>query len=204
MRVRVKICGLTRIEDVRLASSLGADAVGFVFAPGPRRLSVDHARGLVAAVPAWVSRVGVFGPDEREEAIAIAETCRLDTLQLHGVPDPAFCDRARRRFAVVQAIAVDDDAQRRIDAIAPHIDAVLLDTHQPGKLGGTGLSWNWAILDQLRCPAPLIVAGGLNAERARELLARHAPWGLDVSSGIEASPGIKDAERMKAFFAAVP
>lgn len=207
MRPRVKICGLTRPEDVALAAELGADALGFIFAPSKRQLSIPQAQALTRAVPAWVNRVGVFGPAEREAAPAIAEACRLDTLQLHGEPDLAFVARMRDRFTVVQAVGVggDDQAalQARLEAIAPYVDALLLDTARPGQLGGTGETFDWAVLAHLRLPVPVMVAGGLRPDNVGRLLACATPWGLDVASGVESSPGIKDPARLASFFSAI-
>ena len=207
MRTRVKICGLTRSEDVALAARLGADALGFVFAPSQRRVTIEQVRALAAGAPAWVNRVGVFGPDEREGAAAIAQACRLDTLQFHGEPDPAFLASLRGRFTVVQALGVGADApaalQARLAALAPHVDAILLDTARPGQLGGTGETFDWALIDALDAPAPLLVAGGLRPDNVGRLLAAAAPWGVDVASGVEAAPGVKDSDKLEAFFAAV-
>lgn len=206
MRPRVKICGLTRPEDVRLAAELGADALGFIFAPSKRRLSVPLAQALTRAVPAWVNRVGVFGPAEREAAPAIAEACRLDTLQFHGEPDLAFLAAMRERFTVVQALGVGDDPttlQARLEAVAPHVDALLLDTARPGQLGGTGETFDWHVLTRLRVDAPIVVAGGLRPDNVAALLAQASPWGLDVASGVESAPGIKDPALLEAFFAQV-
>lgn len=215
MRTRIKICGLTREEDVELAAQLGADAVGFIFAEGKRQLTGVQARDLAAAVPAWVSRVGVFGPDQRRDAPALAEACRLDTLQLHGEPDPAYCAYYRGRFSIVQALGVGakggnggekpsaDSLQAAMDDLAPHVDAFLIDTAKAGMLGGTGETFDWAVLNALKPPRPLIVAGGLGPDNVRGLLTSHDPWGVDVSSGVESAPGIKDAMKLSAFFAAV-
>lgn len=207
MRPRVKICGLTRPEDVALASALGADALGFIFAPSKRQLGLEQARSLAAAVPVWVSRVGVFGPAEREEAANLAEACGLDTLQFHGEPDPSFLAAQRGRFRVVQAVGVGDDTpatlRARLSELAPHVDALLLDTARPGQLGGTGEVFDWATLEALALPCPLIVAGGLHAGNVGTLLARHQPWGVDVASGVESAPGIKDTDQLRAFFSAV-
>ncbi|MDB5099164.1 MAG: Phosphoribosylanthranilate isomerase [Cyanobacteria bacterium RYN_339] len=207
MRTRAKICGLTRAEDVALAAQLGADAVGFVFAAGPRQVTPQLARDLAAAVPAWVNRVGVFGPDQKQEAPAIAEACRLDTIQLHGEPDAAFCAYFRGRFAVVQAISVGDAAvdklQATLDELAPHVDALLLDTAKAGMLGGTGETFDWRLLNILKAAKPVIIAGGLKPGNVSQLLAAYRPWGVDVSSGVESAPGVKDVEKVRAFLAAL-
>jgi phosphoribosylanthranilate isomerase len=204
-RPRVKICGLTRAEDVGLAVELGADAVGFIFAQSRRQLSLDQARALAPTAPAWVNRVGVFGPWAHLEAAAFAETCRLDTLQFHGAPDLEALDALRSRFTVVQAIGVgaDDTWRQTLATVAPHVDAILLDTARPAQLGGNGEAFDWSALDGLTAPVPVLVAGGLNAGNVGELLARHAPYGVDVASGVESAPGIKDATKLQAFFAAI-
>lgn len=207
MRARVKICGLTRPADVAYAARLGADALGFIFAPSKRRLEPLAARALTVTVPPWVNKVGVFGPDEKKHAPAIAEACRLDTLQFHGEPDAAFCAYHRGRFVIVQALGVGEDGlnglQNGIDAIAPHVDAVLLDTAKAGHLGGTGETFDWTLLKQLQCPVPMLVAGGLHAGNVGQLIREAAPWGVDVASGVESAPGVKDPEKLEAFFSAV-
>jgi phosphoribosylanthranilate isomerase len=205
-RPRVKICGLTRPEDVRLAAALGADALGFIFAPSKRRLTADQARALVAEAPVWTSRVGVFGPDQHGEAGAIAEALRLDTLQFHGAPDVGALRALGRRFRVVQAVGVGEDATdlaARLGAIAPHVDALLLDTARPGQLGGTGEAFAWDVLDGLAPGVPVIVAGGLGPENVGALLAQHPVWGVDVCSGVESAPGVKDAGALERFFGAI-
>lgn len=213
MRTRIKICGLTRPEDVRLAARLGADAVGFIFAPSPRQVTGAQARDLAAATPAYVSRVGVFGPDQRREAPGLAEACRLDTLQLVGPPDPAYCAFYRGRFAIVVAIGVPpraegpggpdlDALQATITELAPHVDGLLLDTARAGLLGGTGQTFDWRVLAGLESAVPLIVAGGLGPDNVGALIAQAHPWAVDVSSGVEASPGVKDEGKLQAFFAA--
>lgn len=207
MPVRVKICGLTRAVDVALAARLGADALGFIFAESPRQLEPMRARELTARVPPWINKVGVFGPDDKQRAAAIAEACRLDTLQFHGAPDPAFCAYYRGRFMIVQAVGVDNDGmnglQDRVDAIAPHVDGILLDTARAGQLGGTGQAFDWAVLQQLQSPVPVMVAGGLSADNVGKLVQAASPWGVDVASGVESAPGVKDAGKLEAFFKAV-
>ena len=213
-RTRVKICGLTRVEDVRLAARLGADALGFVFAPSPRQVTGARCRDLTAAAPPFVNRVGVFGPDQRRDAPALAEACRLDTMQILGEPDPAYCAYFRGRFAIVAAIGVPpkaegpgapdlDALQDAITELAPHVDGILLDTAKAGMLGGTGQAFDWAVLAGLESPVPLIVAGGLGPANVGALLRAAAPWGVDVSSGVEAAPGEKDPAKLAAFLAAV-
>lgn len=207
MRTRVKICGLMRPEDVQLATRLGADALGFVFAAGKRQLTVKEAQDLTRLAPPWVNRVGVIGPEQKGQAIMLAEACRLDTLQVHGGADAAFCAYHRGRFTMVQALSVGegtlDALQNQIDELVPHVDGILLDTAKAGQLGGTGETFDWSVLKDLACPVPLMVAGGLNPDNVRGLLAAADVWGVDVSSGVESAPGCKDARLLTAFFAAV-
>lgn len=206
MRPYVKICGLTRLEDALLAASLGADALGFVFAPSKRQVDVARVRAITAALPAGVCKVGVFGPAALDEIAEAASACGLDTVQLHGKPDASLCDGLRERFTVVQALGVDADIpalQERLAAIAPHVDRLLLDTASATQLGGTGRAFEWGVLAVLNSPVPVMVAGGLKPENVGELVRAHAPWGLDVASGVESAPGVKDAERLRAFFAAL-
>ena len=164
-------------------------------------------------MPPYVSRVGVFGPEQRREAPALAEACRLDTLQLVGPPDPAYCAYYRGRFAIVAAIGVPakaegaggadlDALQRLIAELAPHVDGLLLDTARAGLLGGTGETFDWGVLPSLESPVPLIVAGGLGPANVGELVQQARPWAVDVSSGVEREPGVKDEARLTAFFEA--
>lgn len=210
---RVKICGLTRTDDVVAAARLGADALGFVFAGGPRQLTPAQARDLTAAAPPFVNRVGVFGPDQRKEAPAIAAACRLDTLQILGPPDPAFCAYFRGRFTVIATIGIptrDDNGggpdlnalQAAIAELAPYVDGILLDTAKAGMLGGTGQAFDWSILTRLEAACPLLVAGGLNPDNVGALVAAARPWAVDVSSGIESAPGVKDEAKLAAFIRA--
>ncbi|ERS86255.1 phosphoribosylanthranilate isomerase [Halomonas sp. PBN3] len=199
-RTRVKFCGLTRPEDVDAAVAAGADALGFVLWPGSRR-AVDEARlaALAERVPAFVTRVGLFVDQDP----ALIERCaaHLDLLQFHGDEAPAECARFERAW--IKALRMRDglDLPAAVDAYAG-ARALLLDAYRPGVPGGTGATFDWS-----RIPAslakPVILAGGLSAANAADAIAAVAPFALDVSGGIEAAPGVKDAERMAAFMAAV-
>lgn len=198
-RTRVKLCGLTRPEDVDAAVAAGADALGFVLWPGSRR-AVDEAllAELAERVPAFVTRVGLFVDQDP----ALIERCatHLDLLQFHGEEPPAFCDGFRRPW--IKALRMRDDLDLHAAAEAYRgARALLLDAYRPGVPGGTGETFDWS-----RIPAglakPVILAGGLNADNVAEAIATVAPFAVDVSGGVEAAPGIKDAERMAAFMAA--
>lgn len=212
-RTRVKLCGLTRPQDLAQATRLGVDAVGFVLVPGsPRSLELRQAAELSRMVPAWCSRVGVVAAEQRHQAPSFAEACRFDTLQLMGPPDPAYCAYYRGRFAMVPVLGVpsgpgaapDYNAlQTALDEVAPHVDAVLLDASVAGKAGGTGVSFDWAALRELHAACPVLVAGGLKPSNVGELVRTFRPAGVDVSSGVESAPGQKDPLAIAAFLAAV-
>lgn len=198
-RTRVKLCGLTRPEDVDAAVAAGADALGFVLWPGSKR-AVDEAllAELAERVPAFVTRVGLFVDQDP----ALIERCatHLDLLQFHGEEPPALCDGFRRPW--IKALRMRDDLDLHAAAEAYRgARALLLDAYRPGVPGGTGETFDWS-----RIPAglakPVILAGGLNADNVAEAIATVAPFAVDVSGGVEAAPGIKDAERMAAFMAA--
>lgn len=198
-RTRVKLCGLTRPEDVDAAVAAGADALGFVLWPGSKR-AVDEAllAELAERVPAFVTRVGLFVDQDP----ALIERCatHLDLLQFHGEEPPAFCDGFRRPW--IKALRMRDDLDLHAAAEAYRgARVLLLDAYRPGVPGGTGETFDWS-----RIPAglakPVILAGGLNADNVAEAIATVAPFAVDVSGGVEAAPGIKDAERMAAFMAA--
>lgn len=198
-RTRVKLCGLTRPEDVDAAVAAGADALGFVLWPGSKR-AVDEARlaELAERAPAFVTRVGLFVDQDS----ALIERCaaHLDLLQFHGDEPPALCDGFRRPW--IKALRMRDDLDLHAAAEAYRgARALLLDAYRPGVPGGTGETFDWS-----RIPAglvkPVILAGGLNADNVAEAIATVAPFAVDVSGGVEAAPGIKDAERMAAFMAA--
>ncbi len=203
-RVFVKICGITSPEDAEAATDAGADAVGLVFWPGsPRHVSVQAARRIGEGLPSHVLRVGVFVDAPRDELVRTAEDARLDLLQLHGSEPPeALADLPRRVLKAVRVgtgFAVQDALLYEGRAAG-----LLLDTHRTGTPGGTGETFDWALAREVRKGAGFVVlAGGLRPENVREALKAVGPDGVDVSSGVESSPGRKDAEKMRSFVAAV-
>ena len=209
-RAEVKFCGLTRAEDALEAARLGATHVGVIFAGGPRLLTADRAAAVLADVPSGVRRVGVFGAAEPRTIARTGGAASLDVAQLHGDPDAAAVDAVRREFggavwAVVRVAAALPDGAADLFSAA---DAVVLDARVEGRLGGTGVRLDWAALAMPlerargRGAARLVLAGGLTPENVGEAIARLAPDIVDVSSGVESSPGIKDHARMRAFAAA--
>lgn len=211
MPTEIKFCGLTRADDAEYAVSLGARYVGVIFAGGPRMLSVEQAATVFARVPGTVQRVGVFADQSAAEIVMIAETLRLDVVQLHGASDSERIAAIRRDFrgAVWPVCRVSGaHLPSSIDASIADGDGVLLDAYVPGALGGTGTRLPWAELASelagVRAPAKLLVlAGGLRPENVGEAIASLSPDVVDVSSGVERAPGIKDHDRMRAFRDAV-
>ncbi|HVY69213.1 MAG TPA: phosphoribosylanthranilate isomerase [Verrucomicrobiae bacterium] len=204
-RVRVKICGITSEADALKAVEAGADALGFMFYEGsPRNLSVDTAAGIIHALPPFVARVGVF-VNASLEIIQGAATAGLDTVQLHGDETPEFCRQVALAtpLKVVKALRVRDGSSL---AVLPSYttSAWLLDSYVPGQLGGTGARFNWDLAcDAVGLGRPVILAGGLNPKNAAEAARQVRPFALDVSSGVELSPGKKDANKVRDFIAAV-
>lgn len=201
-RTWVKICGLTRPEDARHAARSGADALGIVFAASPRQLDVGRASEILGAVPERIARVGVFADQPLEFVEEVARACRLDWVQLSG-NEPAEL-AATLSTSVIKAVHVRDvndlEAARSYPAQAFLLDAPVMDK----RMGGTGSSFDWSQAERLPWPRhKVIVAGGLNPGNVGGAIERLRPGGVDVSSGIESSPGIKDRSKINAFVAAV-
>ncbi|MBN8249482.1 MAG: phosphoribosylanthranilate isomerase [Verrucomicrobia bacterium] len=206
MRTRVKICGITRAEDARIAVDAGADALGFVFAPeSPRRVTPETAAMLVDGLPPFVARVALF-VDARPDAVrSVLERARLDTVQFHGDESPEVCRAFRDRFRVIKALRVR--GPETLEAVAAYrgsVDAILLDAWVPGVAGGTGARFDWNLAVAAgQSGLPVVLAGGLNPGNVAGAIEQVRPFAVDVSSGVEASPGHKDPARLRAFLEAV-
>jgi phosphoribosylanthranilate isomerase len=200
---RVKICGIRRVEDALLAAELGASALGFVFWPSsPRFLDADEARPIVAALPPFVTTVGVFVDQPEAYVVGVARLLNLGAVQLHGQESPESYSRGTRR--VIKAVAVADgrDCVPAVSAV-PARATVLLDAHDPVKRGGTGRTIDWSQAAAAAKVRPIILSGGLNADNVRDAIDAVRPYAVDVSSGVESSPGIKDPGKLRALFAAL-
>lgn len=209
--VDIKFCGLSRAEDLREAARLGARYLGVILTESPRQLTDDQARLLLAAAPAGVRRVGVFGAEQPEAIAARATRLGLDVVQLHGDPEVAAIARVREHWGgdvwAVQRVRGTDVPASAVDMFAV-ADAVVLDTHAFGRLGGTGIALPWAELrDRVHAlragRARLVLAGGLRAENVGTAIDLLQPDVVDVSSGVESQPGVKRHELMRAFRDAV-
>lgn len=209
---RIKICGVTSIRDARQAAEAGADAIGLNFyAPSPRFVTVQRACEIAAAVPSHVSKVGVFVNSPAADVAAIADQVGLDLIQLHGDEPPSFFQQLADR-PVLRAFRCRDDG------LAPAVaylddcrtagrlpEAVLLDAYAPGKYGGTGQCLDWATVSQAGDRLgglPIVLAGGLTSENVGDAIAAARPAAVDTAGGVEASPGAKDADKMRLFVSA--
>ena len=197
----VKICGVTRLVDAELAVECGAGALGFVFWPdSPRFVDPDSARTIVAALPPTIIPVGVFVNQSREYVNEVAATVSLGAVQLHGDESVEYA-RAMTR-PVLKAIALTEASEASIDAW-PIETMMLLDVHDPIRRGGTGRTVDWSRAASVARRRPVILAGGLTPENVGDALSCVRPSGIDVSSGVERSPGVKDPDKLKALFAAM-
>ncbi len=193
MRTRVKICGITRPEHAEAAARCGVDAIGLVFHPrSPRCVSPAQAREIVAALPPFVAAVGLFLDAHRAEVEAVLAEVPLTALQFHGDECPADCGAYGLPYLKAIGLAGGTDAAAYAAAY-PDAAGFLLDSHAPGAAGGTGRTLDWAALRGLRLPRPWLLAGGLTPANVAQAIAAARPWGIDLSSGVESAPGIKDA-----------
>jgi phosphoribosylanthranilate isomerase len=198
----VKVCGITRAEDAAAAVAAGADAVGVVFAPSPRQVTLEAACAVFAAVPPSVVRVGVFVDAAPEEVARAVAVCGLTAVQFSGDESPADCRKVA--CPVIKVIHVGTDfGLAEAEPYQGHAAALLLDTHVNGKAGGTSQTFDWQATGVLPGWAPCFVAGGLDADNVGECIEALHPYSVDVSSGVESSPGIKDNKKIEAFLAAV-
>jgi phosphoribosylanthranilate isomerase len=211
MSLWIKICANTSLEDALLAAESKADAVGFVFAPSPRRVTADQVAAIVPHLPAKLEKVGVFVNAAFEEIEATVQVSGLTGVQLHFDAAPALASRLRKRFdspfRILRVIHFDLDAPEIASAVLkdPSVDAFLVDSRTATAVGGTGQSFDWLAasrtLFQNTNGPKLVAAGGLNPENVAEAITTLRPWGVDVVSGVEAAPGRKDPAKVRTFIA---
>lgn len=200
--VRSKICGITRIEDALAAAEAGADAIGLVFYPkSPRAVTVLQARAIIAALPPFITTVGLFVNASRCELNETLDAVALDMLQFHGDETPEECDGYHRPYIKALRVKAGDDIAQACRTYR-NARGVLLDTYVEGVPGGTGETFDWALIpDSL--DKPVILAGGLTSANVAQAVAQVRPYAVDVSGGVEKSKGIKDREKILAFMSAV-
>lgn len=190
----VKICGITTEEDALLAVALGADALGFVFAPSTRQIAAQHAHDIIRRLPPEVMTVGVFRDDLPERVLELADVAGVKAVQLHGheAPEVTRAVHQRVRF-VIKAFPAGSPSLRR--AAEHGADAILVDSALPGS----GIVFDWSLVDDAPADSRILLAGGLTPDNVATAIARVRPWGVDVSSGVEREPGRKDPVKVKAF-----
>jgi phosphoribosylanthranilate isomerase len=188
--LRVKICGITNLEDALMAVELGADALGFIFADSPRRIDKEKAREIISKLPPFITTIGVFVNERREVVEEIANECGLDALQFHGEETPDYCRQFKRKVIKAFKIRTKEDLEglRYYD-----VSAYLLDS--PVR----GIPFDWDLLTGFHSDKPVILAGGLNPDNVSSALSKFVPYAVDVSSGVEEYPGKKDREKIEKF-----
>ena len=193
----VKICGITRLEDAEAAVAAGASAIGFIFWPNsPRFVEPHRARKIAAALPPFVTTVGVFVNQPLEYVNGVARLVGVGAVQLHGDETPEFA--ASVAAPVIKALSVGADVRLWRSRVR-----LLLDVHDPVARGGTGRTIDWAAAADLAAQRDILLAGGLTPDNVADAVARVRPFGIDVSSGVERAPGIKDHQRLRALFEAM-
>ncbi|MGP8051132.1 MAG: phosphoribosylanthranilate isomerase [Desulfobaccales bacterium] len=201
--VRIKICGITNPEDARLASELGASALGFIFHPSsPRRVAPDAAREIIRQLPPLVLSIGVFVDEEAAVVRDLAARLGLDWVQLHGRESPEYCKSLGRR--VLKGFRIENESS--LGALAAYrgaVQAFLLDTYRAGQAGGTGETFDWQLARRAREFGAIVLAGGLTPANVARAIEAARPQAVDVASGVEAAPGKKDPEKLRDFFEAV-
>lgn len=201
MRTRVKICGITRVEDALVAAHAGADAIGLVFAQAsPRRVSVEQAVAICRALPPFVSVVGLFVDADAAQVRQVLGRVPLDLLQFHGSEAPQFCRQFNRPYikAIAMREGVDVHAEDRAFSDAA---GLLLDAHVAGVAGGSGKSFDWSRVPR-DLTRPIVLAGGLTPANVADAIRQVRPYAVDVSSGVEQARGVKDAGKIAAFIEA--
>jgi phosphoribosylanthranilate isomerase len=205
MSLWVKICANTSLEDARAAAEAGADALGFVFAPSPRRVTPEQAAAIINELPAAIEKIGVFVDAPLEQIVSAVELCGLTAVQLHCGGDATLTAHVRARFGpglrILRVVHFAPGATIPDDA---NVDAFLIDSRTATAVGGTGVAYDWrlaarTLFRKAKARERLIAAGGLTPENVAEAIARLKPWGVDVVSGVEAAPGRKDAAKVRAF-----
>jgi phosphoribosylanthranilate isomerase len=198
---KIKICGITNLEDALMATETGADAVGFIFSNvSQRKISPDRAAQIINKLPPFVQSVGVFVNQSAEEINKIVRKTNVDLIQLHGNESPTFCQNFNNK--VIKAIHV----KKKTDLFKMteyKVAAFLLDSKVEGKFGGTGQTFNWDLAVEAKKLGPVILSGGLNTENVSEAVTHVQPYAVDVASGVEVEPGIKDPDKLIAFVKAV-
>jgi len=197
IQVKVKVCGMTNLDDVLSAVDAGADALGFIFyKKSPRSVNMKIVSEIVSKLPPFVDAVGVFVNETADKINKIADRCKLDKVQLHGDESPAFCRKIKRK--VIKAIRIKDlQSVKQLSGYS--VSGFLLDTFSEDNYGGTGKIFDWNLAHPAKKFGPIILAGGLNPENVKKVIQIARPYGVDACSGLESHPGVKDHKKMRTF-----
>jgi phosphoribosylanthranilate isomerase len=196
-KVRIKICGLTRTQDIQAAVDEGADALGFVlYNPSPRSVTAEQAAQLIQAVPAFVTTVALFVNESAEEINRVLSICSFDLLQFHGDENPEFCRQFNRPYMKAIRVRTAENIECAVQQY-PDAKALLLDAYVEDLPGGTGQAFDWRLIPPLSIP--WVLAGGLNAKNVADAINQIKPFAVDISGGVEESKGIKDRQKIKEF-----
>jgi phosphoribosylanthranilate isomerase len=202
MRTRVKICGITRVEDARVAAECGADAIGLVFYPhSPRRVMPEQAALIAESLPAFVSCVALFVDPTPEAVREVLGAVPVDCLQFHGAESASFCEQFERPYIKALRVGAGSDIAQQLSAF-PRARGILLDAYVKDVPGGTGQRFDWSLVP-VNCPKPVILAGGLDPNNVAEAIRQTRPYAVDVSGGVEQGKGIKDPVKIRQFIAEV-
>ena len=198
LSVKVKFCGITRLEDAETAAALGADAVGFVFyEKSPRYIGPAAAAEIIRRLPPFVCKVGLFVNSEKHKVESVVRETGIDLVQYHGDESPVQCESGSKPWMKAIRVSPEMDVQAEAARYA-RASAIFLDAHDPTAYGGTGQCFDWRVIPR-KLPRPVILAGGLTPENVGKAIRIAVPYGVDVSGGIESSKGIKDPVKMERF-----
>lgn len=197
--IKIKICGITNKIDAIAAAGLMPDMIGFVFYKGSKRyVEPKIARDIANELPPYMAKVGVFVDEDEKKVFEIAQTCLLDMLQFHGDESAEYCERFKEPYKIIKAFRIKDrDSLKKVNDY--NADFYMLDAYSPKEKGGTGESFDRKIVENFEFLKPVILSGGLTPDNVRGAIEKLSPYGVDVSSGVEASPGKKDPDLMKKF-----
>jgi phosphoribosylanthranilate isomerase len=196
---KIKICGITNLTDALFSVRLGIDALGFIFAKSKRKIEVEDAEKIIIKLPPFLSKVGVFVDEKPEKVMEIALRLHLDVLQFHGEEDDEYL-KLFKPVKIVKVIRVKDRSSIQLIENYKNADAILLDTYQKNKKGGTGKTFDWNLaIEAKKYNKPIILSGGLNPKNIIEAIKKVKPYAVDTSSGVELYPGKKDLKKLKEF-----
>ena len=204
MMTRIKICGITNLEDARIAINAGCDALGFIFAESLRKINIENASYMLKIIPPFINCVSVFANQPVQYISEVLKNCPFDTWQFHGEEDPHFLLHFKPHKKIIKTVRIKDAESLKIIETYSEADTFLLDTYSENKMGGTGKTFDWSLLKRLNeLDKPIILSGGLNPENVKEAVIKVRPYAVDVASGVEEMPGRKSKKLIEEFISNV-